>query len=88
MTRDLIKISNVEVICTMDDPNDNLEYHLRLREVKEFGVKMLPSFRPDNAFELNQAQFTVYIVKLGEASVRKLRIKTLCWMCWGVGSLF
>ena len=42
--RELIRRSNVEVICTTDNPYDSLEYHKRL---KDFSVKVLPTFRPD-----------------------------------------
>ena len=40
----LIKMSNVEVICTTDNPYDDLAYH---KQLKTFGTKILPTFRPD-----------------------------------------
>ena len=40
----LIRKSNVEVICTTDNPYDNLEYH---KQLKNFETKILPTFRPD-----------------------------------------
>ena len=40
----LIDQSNVEVICTTDNPYDNLEYH---KQLKGDGTKILPTFRPD-----------------------------------------
>ena len=40
----LIKMSNVEVICTTDNPYDTLEYH---KQLKDFGTKVVPAFRPD-----------------------------------------
>ncbi len=40
----LIKRSNVEAICTTDNPYDDLEYH---KQLKDFGTKVLPTFRPD-----------------------------------------
>ena len=40
----LIKMSNVEVICTTDNPYDTLEYH---KQLKDFSVKVIPAFRPD-----------------------------------------
>ena len=40
----LVKMSNVEVICTTDNPYDSLEYHKML---KDFPVKVIPAFRPD-----------------------------------------
>ncbi len=44
--QNLIKKSNVEVICTTDAPYDSLEYH---RQLKDFDTKVLPAFRPDIA---------------------------------------
>jgi len=66
--RDFITKSKVEVICTTDDPADSLEYHVRLREDKGFGVKVLPSFRPDKALELNRPGFVEWIGKLEQAA--------------------
>ena len=40
----LVKMSNVETICTTDNPYDDLKYHKRL---KDFDVQILPTFRPD-----------------------------------------
>lgn len=40
----LIKKSNVEVICTTDNPYDDLIFH---KQLKDFSVKVLPTFRPD-----------------------------------------
>lgn len=40
----LIKMSNVETICTTDNPYDDLSYH---KQLKDFCVKVLPTFRPD-----------------------------------------
>lgn len=42
--KNLIRKSNVEVICTTDSPYDTLEYH---RQLKDFDVKVIPAFRPD-----------------------------------------
>ena len=45
----LIKMSNVEVICTTDNPYDDLKYH---RELKGFETKVLPTFRPDLSHDI------------------------------------
>lgn len=66
--RKIIKDSNVEIICTTDDPCDTLQYHKQLREDKSFDVKVYPSFRPDNALNINAKGFTAYIRKLEETS--------------------
>ena len=42
--RALIKKSNVSVICTTDNPYDDLKYHKML---SDFETKVLPTFRPD-----------------------------------------
>ncbi len=42
----LIKMSNVETICTTDAPYDTLEYH---RALKGLETKVIPAFRPDLA---------------------------------------
>ena len=42
--RDLIRKSNVEVICTTDNPYDDLSYH---KQLKAFETKVIPAFRPD-----------------------------------------
>lgn len=70
--RDLIKKSNVEAIGTTDDPTDTLEYHIKLKEDKDFDVKVLPTFRPDNAMEINAAGFISWVKKLEDASGIKI----------------
>jgi glucuronate isomerase len=63
--RSLIKSRNVETICTTDDPLDNLAHHEKIKK-DGFGVKVLPTFRPDKAMEAdNTKAFNEYINKLG-----------------------
>ena len=58
----LIKNSNVKVVCTTDDPADTLEYH---KQLKNFEVKILPTFRPDKAVEIGKDTFIPYIKEIG-----------------------
>ena len=58
----LIKNSNVKVVCTTDDPKDTLEYH---KQLKDFEVKILPTFRPDKAVEIGKDTFIPYIKEIG-----------------------
>ena len=67
--RELILRSNVEVICTTDDPADTLEYHAQL---KDFSVKVLPTFRPDKAVEIAKDTFIPYIEAIGVKSYDEL----------------
>ena len=50
--RNLLRKSNVKVICTTDDPLDSLEYHRKMRE-DGFEIKVLPTWRPDKAMLAN-----------------------------------
>ena len=45
----LIKMSNVETICTTDAPYDTLEYHRAIKGIEDFDTKVIPAFRPDLA---------------------------------------
>ncbi|MBO4898372.1 MAG: glucuronate isomerase [Clostridia bacterium] len=42
--KNIIRKSNVEVICTTDNPYDDLKYH---KQLKGFETKVIPAFRPD-----------------------------------------
>lgn len=69
--RNLLKMQNIEVICTTDDPVDNLEYHKKLKE-DNFETKVLPTFRPDKALGIDKEDFNEYINLLGEINKKKL----------------
>jgi len=56
----LITKSNVETICTTDDPSDDLAYHKKLA-ADGFATKVLPTFRPDKAVNIDKAGFEDYI---------------------------
>jgi glucuronate isomerase len=66
--RDLIKRSNVKVICTTDDPADTLKYHQTIATDMTFDVKVLPAFRPDRAINIDKDGFAEYLAKLGKVS--------------------
>ncbi len=66
--RELIKQSNVEVICTTDDPIDTLMYHKQIAADNEFHVRVLPTFRPDRAINMEDASYIDYIHQLSEVS--------------------
>lgn len=69
----LIMKSNVKVVCTTDDPVDDLKYHKLLKEVDGFDCKVLPSFRPDKALNAHLDGFADYIRTLGEISQTEIR---------------
>ena len=67
--QNLIKRSNVEVICTTDDPADTLEHHAAL---KDFPTKILPTFRPDKAVEIAKDTFIPYMQSIGISDYNSL----------------
>lgn len=73
-TRNILTKMNVEVVCSTDDPADTLEHHQKIRNDK-YGVKILPTFRPDKAYAVEDPEaFKTYMDKLGAAA--KVEIKT------------
>lgn len=68
---DLMKKFNVKVLCTTDDPIDNLEFHIKLSNNKT-DYKILPGFRPDNAINISDLNYIKYIEKLGFVSGNKI----------------
>ncbi len=66
--RSLLEKMNVKLICTTDDPVDNLQYH---QQIKNDGwkVKVLPTFRPDKAMNVDDVNtFNNYLTNLEKAS--------------------
>ena len=64
--RSLILRSGVKALCTTDDPADTLEWHKKIAGDSSFGVKVLPSFRPDKALGIEKPDYTDYLGRLGE----------------------
>ena len=60
----LLEDMKVEVICTTDDPTDDLKYHIQIAEDGNFYTKVLPTFRADELFFINKEKFLNYIQKL------------------------
>ncbi len=67
-TQGILKKFKVKVVCTTDDPADNLEHH-RAFAAQGHPTKMLPAFRPDKALTVNQpASFNKWVDQLAAAS--------------------
>jgi glucuronate isomerase len=66
-TQAVLKRMNVEVVCTTDDPADDLANHLAYAKAgSPAGTKMLPTFRPDKALpSSNPASYNSYLDQLG-----------------------
>jgi len=71
-SRGLIMMSNVDTICTTDDPVDSLEYHEKLAADKTFPVTVLPAWRPDKAMNLEKETYLDYLAQLEKVSGVKI----------------
>ena len=67
----IMQRSNVELICTTDDPVDSLVWHKQIKE-SGFGSRVLPAFRPDNIVDIEKDSFNSYLAKLETASGMKI----------------
>lgn len=64
----LLEKMNVRLICTTDDPVDNLHYHQQIAQ-QGWSVKVLPAFRPDKAMNVDDvATFNNYLTGLEKAA--------------------
>lgn len=71
--RQLMRMSNVETVCTTDDPTSDLSWHKQIAD-SGFEVKVLPTFRPDKAFAIDDhKQYTKYLDELEKASGMEIR---------------
>ncbi len=61
----LLKMRNVEVVCTTDDPTDPLDHHQAFAQ-SGAELRMLPSFRPDKFILIESDHFLAFIQKLNQ----------------------
>ena len=62
--RNIIRKSNVKVICTTDDPIDSLEWHKKIAADETVDFKVYPAWRPDKAMNIEKPDFLEYVQKL------------------------
>lgn len=66
--RSLIEKSGVTLLCTTDDPVDDLHWHKMLKDDPDFQIQVLPAWRPDKAMNIDKPDFAEYIKKLADAA--------------------
>jgi glucuronate isomerase len=66
--RNILRKMNVKVVGTTDDPTDDLQFHKKIKD-DNFEIKVLPTFRPDKATEIEKGQAFVDWIKKLEQSV-------------------
>ena len=70
--KNLLRSMNVSMVCTTDDPADDLRHHQQLK-ADGFEIPVLPAFRPDAAMNIDDpAIFNNYLSKLEKAANRSI----------------
>ena len=70
-TQSLLRKMNVEVVCTTDDPVDDLGFHQQVQSA-DSGFLMLPAFRPDKAILIGREGFNGYVDQLEAVTNRNV----------------
>ncbi len=68
----LLNDMKVEMLCTTDDPIDDLSAHQKIATSDERGPEVLPGFRPDNIFGIEGKQYLDYLKTLGSLAETKI----------------
>jgi glucuronate isomerase len=67
--RGLLRQANVEVLCTTDDPADDLRWHQAAARDRSLRLRLLPSFRPDAALGIEApATWNAWLDRLAAAA--------------------
>lgn len=59
---------NVKLVCTTEDPLDDLEHYIHLHNNEDMKTTVITAFRPDKAMFCEKEGFAAYIEKLGNTS--------------------
>lgn len=71
-TRNLLRKMNVKVVCTTDDPADDLSHHRKIAE-DDFEIQILPTFRPDNLLSIEADGFIKYLQTISKQSREEIK---------------
>ena len=66
--RQLLNRSNVELLCTTDDPIDDLSAHRAIAEDFSIQTLVLPTFRPDRIMDIEKIGYSDYLRALAGPS--------------------
>jgi glucuronate isomerase len=67
--RNILRQMNVKLLCTTDDPVDDLAHHLALDKDPSFEIIVLPAFRPDKALAVESPEaFNQWVDQLAGAA--------------------
>ncbi|MDR0399625.1 MAG: glucuronate isomerase [Treponema sp.] len=68
----ILKKFKVYAVGTTDDPADPLVWHQKIRQEGKSAARVLPSFRPDRALNIEHPDFPAYIAALGKAAGKSI----------------
>ncbi len=71
-THAILQKFNVEVVCTTDDPIDDLRHHRAIAQSK-LPTRVFPAFRPDKALAIDNPEFAAWVEKLSAAANVEIR---------------
>ncbi|MCE0495168.1 glucuronate isomerase [Vibrio salinus] len=77
--RSIMQKMRVEMVGTTDDPIDDLSAHQCVASDPDFPIQMLPSWRPDKAFNIHLDTFSDYMTSLSK--VADIDIRTFSDLC-------
>jgi len=67
--RGIMSKMNVVLVCTTDDPTDDLRHHEAIAADESFPIQVLPAFRPDRGMVVESPEaFNAWVDRLGEAA--------------------
>lgn len=64
-TQAILQKFNIEVVCTTDDPTDDLRHHQAIAK-SNLRTQVYPAFRPDKALAIGEADFVPWVDRLGK----------------------
>ena len=70
----IMKQFKVYAVGTTDDPADDLAYHKQIASQKEVPAKVIPSFRPDKALNIEKETFCAYMESLETVSGKSITL--------------
>lgn len=71
-THDILEKFRVQIVCTTDDPADDLQFHRAIAK-SNLKTRVFPAFRPDPALAIGRPEFESWIQKLGSAANIEIR---------------
>jgi glucuronate isomerase len=64
---EILERFRVEIVCTTDDPTDDLRHHCEIAKSK-LATRVFPTFRPDKALAIDHPEFLPWLERLSKAA--------------------